>query len=58
MPAVPPVILRVRHAVDLPDDPWYVITSNQYYYYYYYYHYHFMANGHDTEQLVLASSQG
>lgn len=24
MPAVPPVILRVRHAIDLPDDPWHI----------------------------------
>jgi len=26
MPAVPPVILRVRHALDFPDDPWYVTS--------------------------------
>jgi len=30
MPAVPPVILRIRHAVDLPEDPWYVTTCNKY----------------------------
>jgi len=30
MPAVPPVILRVRHALDLPDDAWYVTSYNEY----------------------------
>jgi len=27
--AVPTVILRVRHALDLPEDPWYVTAYNK-----------------------------